>query len=90
MGMTTVRLPPETERELDELAGRLDRSKGWVINQALAEYAARQRLEQARWRETLEALEAVAEGRVVDADRVHAWLRSWGTPNETASPDRDE
>lgn len=90
MGMTTVRLPPETEQELDELAGRLDRSKGWVINQALAEYAARQRLEQVRWLETLEALEAVAEGRVVDADRVHAWLRSWGTPSETTSPDRDE
>jgi len=89
MGMTTVRLPPETERDLEELASRLDRSKGWVINQALTEYVARQRLEQSRWRETLEALDAAADGRVVDAERVHAWLRSWGTADEQPPPDRD-
>ena len=89
MAITTVRLPPETERDLEELAGRLDRSKGWVINQALTEYVARQRLEQSRWQETLEALDAAAEGRVVDAERVHAWLRSWGTADEPPPPDRD-
>ena len=35
-----------------------------------------------RWRETLEALEDVAAGRVVDGELVHAWLKTWGTANE--------
>lgn len=90
MAMTTVRLPPETERDLNEIARRLDRSKGWVINQALVEYFSRQRLEQQRWQETLEAVEAAAEGRVVDSERVHEWLRSWGAPEEQTPPERGE
>lgn len=57
MGVTTVRLPPETEEELDALAQKLERSKGWLINQALKEYLDRQRSEQVRWHETLEAME---------------------------------
>lgn len=89
MAVTTVRLPPETEKELDALAERLDRSKGWIINQALAEYVQRQNLEQARWKETLEAMEAVARGRVVDSEDVHKWLRSWGSEDELRPPEVD-
>ncbi|GAB3312641.1 CopG family ribbon-helix-helix protein [Haliea atlantica] len=89
MSVTTVRLSPETERELEALAGKLDRSKGWLINQALSEYLERQKQEQVRWRETLEAMEAVAKGRVVDAEDVHDWLRSWGTEQEQAAPEVD-
>jgi len=87
MGVTTVRLPPETEEELDALAQKLERSKGWLINQALKEYLDRQRLEQVRWHETLEAMEAVAQGRVIAADQVHDWLRSWGTRDELPPPE---
>lgn len=36
--------------------------------------------------ETLAAMESVARGEVVDADEVHAWLRSWGTSNELPPP----
>ena len=68
MGVTTVRLPPETEQQLDALAQKLDRSKGWLINQALKEYVERQRLEQVRWRETLESIEAASQGRVIAAN----------------------
>jgi predicted transcriptional regulator len=38
------------------------------------------------WRETLEAMEAVARGEVMDADEVHAWLRSWGDGEELPPP----
>lgn len=82
MSVTTVRLQAEVEQHLDEIANRLQRSKGWVINQALSEYIEKQRVEQERWQQTLEAMESAAQGKVVDAREVHDWLRSWGTEDE--------
>ncbi|MAO57623.1 MAG: transcriptional regulator [Alcanivorax sp.] len=89
MSVTTVRLQAEVEAHLDAIAKRLHRSKGWVINQALAEYIEKQRLEQARWQQTLEAMESAAQGRVVDASEVHEWLSSWGTGDERDTPGSD-
>ncbi len=86
MGVTTVRLPPEVEKTLEAMANRLHRSKGWLINQALAEYLERQELEQDRWHETLAAMESVTQGKVAPADEVHAWLRSWGGAGELPPP----
>lgn len=86
MSVTTVRLQAEIEQHLDEIANRLQRSKGWVINQALAEYIEKQRVEQERWQQTLEAMESAAQGKVVDASEVHDWLRSWGTEDERDAP----
>ena len=45
MGVTTAHLQAEVERELEAIASRLHRSKGWVINQALSEHIDKQRLE---------------------------------------------
>ncbi len=67
MSVTTVRLQAEVEYELEAIASRLHRSKGWVINQALAEYIDKQHVEQARWKQTLDAMESAAHGKVVDA-----------------------
>ncbi|PKM16582.1 MAG: transcriptional regulator [Gammaproteobacteria bacterium HGW-Gammaproteobacteria-2] len=86
MSVTTVRLQPELEEHLDALASRLQRSKSWLINQALSEYIERQTLEQSRWQETLKAMEAVAQGKVVSGEAVHTWLQSWGSPNELPPP----
>ena len=33
-----------------------------------------------------EASEALKTGRVVGHDKIKAWLRSWGTPNELPPP----
>jgi len=86
MSVTTVRLQTEVEQHLETIAGRLHRSKGWVINQALSEYIERQQREQERWQQTLEAMESAAQGKVVDASDVHTWLKSWGTDNEQDAP----
>lgn len=86
MSVTTVRLPPEVEKSLENMARKLDRSKSWLINQALAEYLVRQEREQERWQETLAAMESVAQGNVVSADEVHDWLRSWGDSRELSPP----
>ncbi len=86
MSITTVRLQAEVEQQLAVIAKRLDRSKGWVINQALSEYIDKQQLEQDRWKQTLDAMESAAQGKVVDASEVHSWLNSWGTDNEQDAP----
>ena len=86
MSVTTVRLQPEIEKNLESMASKLHRSKGWLINQALTEYLQRHELEQTRWQETLEAMESVAQGKVASADEVHAWLRSWGSADELPPP----
>lgn len=86
MSVTTVRLQTEVEQHLQAIANRLHRSKGWVINQALAEYIEKEQREQERWRQTLDAMESAAQGKVVDASKVHGWLESWGTDNEREAP----
>lgn len=86
MSVTTVRLGQEVEAELDALADKLQRSRSWLINLALKEFLERQQVEQQRWQETLSAIDSVAAGQVVSGEAVHAWLRSWGTPDESAPP----
>lgn len=86
MSITTVRLQPDVEQGLQAMASVLHRSKSWVINQALKEFIERQELEKQRWQETLQAMESVAQGRVVSGESVHAWLNSWGSSNELPPP----
>lgn len=86
MSVTTVRLQPELEESLNVMAGKLQRSKSWLINQALSEFIERQTLEQSRWQETLKAMESVAQGKVVSGEAVNAWLESWGKANELQPP----
>ena len=81
-----MRLLPEVEDGLKAMSGRLQRSKSWVLNQALREYIARESLAEERWKETLGALESLKAGNVVDGEEVHAWLRSWGASEELPAP----
>ena len=86
MSVTTVRLPPEIEQDLETTASKLQRSKSWVISEALREYIARTREGEARWQQTLEAMADVAQGRLVSGEAVHDWLRSWGSADEQPKP----
>ncbi len=86
MSVTTVRLNPDAERELASIAERTRRSKSWLINRAVEEFIERERLDQERWKQTLEAVESAAKGNVVAAEPVHTWLRSWGSDEESESP----
>ncbi|HZX70109.1 MAG TPA: ribbon-helix-helix protein, CopG family [Rhodanobacter sp.] len=90
MSVTTVRLQPEIEEHLVAMAGKLRRSKSWLINQALAEFMERQTQDQSRWEETLNAMESVAQGKLVSATATHDWLHSWGRPDELAPPKTGE
>lgn len=86
MGVTSIRLNSEMEAPLEQLAEKLDRSKNYLINQAIREFIARQSMEEARWADTLQALDSAQSGKLINEERVTDWLRSWGTPNESEPP----
>lgn len=86
MGVTSIRLNPENEAPLDDLAQKLDRSKNYIINQAVKEFIVRQAMEDSRWADTLKALNSVKAGKLVDEKAVSGWLKSWGSSNEKEPP----
>jgi len=86
MSITSVRLNDDIEKPLDSLAKKLDRSKSYLINQAVREFVARLSVDDARWEETLEAIDSVKRGELIDESEVNAWLNSWGTENLKQAP----
>lgn len=86
MGVTSIRLNPENEAPLEDLAQKLDRSKNYIINQAIKEFIVRQAMEDSRWADTLKALNSVKAGKSVDEDAVSGWLESWGSADEKEPP----
>jgi|TARA_R110000868_G_scaffold62900_9_gene189845 predicted transcriptional regulator len=86
MGVTSIRLNSEVEIPLENLAHKLDRSKNYIINQAIKEFVQRQSMEDSRWEDTLEALNSIKSGNTIDGNKVTAWLESWGTKDELSPP----
>jgi len=86
MSITSVRLNDDIEKPLDLLAQKLDRSKSYLINQAVREFVARQAVEESRWEETLEAIDSVRRGELIGESEVNAWLNSWGSESPLKTP----
>lgn len=86
MGITSIRLADDVDQPLDSLAKKLDRSKNYLINQAIKEFLAKQSLEDSRWQDTLEALESIKSGKSLDEADINSWLNSWGTGKRTSQP----
>ena len=86
MSITSVRLKPEIETPLEALSKELDRSKSYLINQAIKEFLERRSTEKYRWKETLEAIESVKSGKIIDEEEVNTWLNSWGEEKELEPP----
>ncbi len=87
MSITSIRLADDVEKPLESLAKKLDRSKNYIINQAIKEFLAKQSLEDSRWQDTLVALESIKAGKSIDEADVNAWLNSWGTDSRMSSPE---
>jgi len=69
----TAHVPIPLAEQVDDLAARLDRSRGWVVKQALAAFVER---EEMRRNMTLQGLADVDAGRGVSHDQVKAWAAS--------------
>jgi len=72
----TAHVPLLLADQVDRLAARLDRSRGWIVKQALAAWIDQ---EEERERLTRAALADVDAGRVIDHQAVQAWADSLST-----------
>jgi predicted transcriptional regulator len=86
MSITSIRITDDVDKPLEALSKKLDRSKNYLINQAIKEFLARQSVEESRWEETLQALESIKEGKAIEEGDVNAWLNSWGTDDRKSPP----
>ena len=82
----TIRISPETKRELEEYARAEQRSSAFIIKEVL----------EARLEERRAYLAAIEEGEreadlgiFVSGDAVRRWLLSWGTENVLPRPEPD-
>jgi len=79
----TAHVPLPLAEKVDQIAARLERSRGWIVKQALYAWIEQ---EEERSRLTREALADVDAGRVIDHQAVQAWADSLGTDDPLAAP----
>ncbi len=82
-GTFSVRLPPETRRELEEYAKATKRSSAFVVKEAVEAHLAERRAYLAAIEEGLRDID---EGDTIPGDEIIAWMESWGTENELPPP----
>lgn len=79
----TAHVPVALADKVDQLATRMERSRAWIIKQALSAWIEQ---EEERRRLTLEALSDVDAGHVIDHQAVQAWADSLDTDNPLPVP----
>lgn len=79
----TAHVPVSLAEKVDRAADRLERSRGWIVKQALSSWIAQ---EEERDRLTQEALTDVDAGRVIDHRAVQKWADSLSTDEPLALP----
>ncbi len=81
----TAHVPISLAEKVDELTARLERSRGWIVKQALSAWIEQ---EEERHRLTLEALADVDAGQVIGHQAVQAWADSLATKKPLRPPRR--
>jgi len=79
----TAHVPLPLAEKVDQMAARLERSRGWIVKQALSAWISQ---EEERRRLTLEALDDVDTGEVIDHQAVQAWADSLDAENPLPLP----
>ncbi len=81
--VVTAHVPISLAEKVDRMAARLERSRGWIIKQALSAWIEQ---EEERTRLTREALADVDAGHVIDHQAVQAWADSLGGDEPLSLP----
>ena len=79
----TAHVPIPLAEKVDQIAARLERSRGWIVKQALSAWIEQ---EEDRARLTREALADVDAGHVIDHQSVQAWADSLGGDEPLSVP----
>jgi len=81
--VVTAHIPLPLAEKIDKLAERLERSRGWIMKQALSAWIDQ---EEERSRLTREGLADVDAGHVIDHQAVQAWAASLGSDSPLPTP----
>jgi predicted transcriptional regulator len=79
----TAHVPLSLAEKVDQMAARMERSRGWIVKQALSAWIDQ---EEERSRLTREALADVDAGRVIAHQSVQAWADSLDTDQPLPVP----
>lgn len=82
----SVRLSPETRRELEEYAKAIQRSSAFVVKEAVEAHLSERR---AYLKAIEEAVAEADEGIFVSGEAIDRWLASWGTDKVLPMPEPD-
>ena len=69
----TAHVPLPLAEKVDQIATRMERSRGWIMKQALSAWVNQ---EEERRRMTLDAMADVEAGNFIDHQSVQAWAES--------------
>lgn len=79
----TTHIPRDMATQIDQLAEKLERSKSWIVKQALTSWIEQESL---RERLTREALDDVDSGNLISQESIEAWARSLNTETPKPAP----
>ena len=79
----TAHIPEELAEKVDSYAKSMERSRAWIVKQALANWVD---WEEEKHRRTLQGLADIDSGRTVPHERMVEWAESLGTDNPLPPP----
>ena len=80
--VVTAKLPEDVAARMDEIAERIERSKSWIVREAVVQWLDE---EQRRYAMTMEAIKDVDEGRMIDHDDLKIWAEQTKRDGRTKS-----
>ncbi|MDT3380203.1 CopG family ribbon-helix-helix protein [Labrys neptuniae] len=84
---TSIKLDSKVKDRLQRLADARHRKPHWLMKEAIHQYVEREEKRQAFYDDARKAWdEYQATGLHVTGEEVAAWLETWGTDDEKASP----
>lgn len=79
----TAHVPIPLADKVDQIAARMERSRGWIVKQALSAWVDQ---EEERRRMTIDAMADVQSGQVIDHQSVQAWADSLSSDKQLPVP----
>lgn len=83
----SVRLSPETKKELEDYARSTQRSSAFIVKEAIEAHLADRRAYLAAIEEAVK--EADETGEYISWEATREWMQSWGTSKELPPPEPD-
>ena len=79
----TTHVPHLLAKKLDHFSQTLERSRGWIVKQAIRNWVERQ---EEQYRMTVEGLVEVDSGHLIDHRDVRSWVQSLGSKDPVEPP----